>query len=110
MKIGINCLNISPGYSGGSNAYALGLIEGFLSLSTPYSFQLYVTHENHHLFKKYETLDHVQIYPIQISLPFHKKIFRFFFLFLGLCLHIHIYKYISDLLFKNALRDNSKTL
>lgn len=53
MRIGINCLNISPDYVGGVNSYTLGLIEGWTKIQSDHDFVIFATAENRHLFERF---------------------------------------------------------
>jgi glycosyltransferase involved in cell wall biosynthesis len=51
MRIGINCLNLSPSFVGGLNTFAQGLLNGFASVAQQHHFRLYATTRNQRLFQ-----------------------------------------------------------
>src|ERR1700730_16802473 len=51
MRIGINCLNLSPSFVGGLNTFAQGLLNGFASVAHQHHFRLYATTRNQRLFQ-----------------------------------------------------------
>ena len=51
MRIGINCLSLSPSFVGGLNTFAQGLLSGFASVAEQHRFRLYATTVNQQLFQ-----------------------------------------------------------
>lgn len=55
MRIGINCLNLDPGYVGGVNTYALGLLSGFAEAhAQDFSFEIFASSHNRSFFARFE--------------------------------------------------------
>ncbi|HEY2380153.1 MAG TPA: glycosyltransferase family 1 protein [Terriglobia bacterium] len=53
MRIGINCLDVDPGYSGGINTYTFGLLSGFAAIGAEHQFQIYAVPTNLSLFDRF---------------------------------------------------------
>jgi glycosyltransferase involved in cell wall biosynthesis len=51
MRIGINCLSLSPSFVGGLNTFAQGLLNGFAGVAQQHHFRLYATTGNQQLFQ-----------------------------------------------------------
>jgi glycosyltransferase involved in cell wall biosynthesis len=51
--VGINCLDVNPGFVGGVTTYTLGLLEGFANAGNGCRFCVFVTQENEHLFSNF---------------------------------------------------------
>lgn len=51
MRIGINCLSLSPSFVGGLNTFAQGLLSGFAGVAQQHHFRLYATTVNQQLFQ-----------------------------------------------------------
>src|ERR1700733_13946130 len=51
MRIGINCLSLSPSFVGGLNTFTQGLVNGFASVAQEHHFRLYATTRNQQLFQ-----------------------------------------------------------
>jgi glycosyltransferase involved in cell wall biosynthesis len=51
MRIGINCLSLSPSFVGGLNTFSQGLLGGFASVAQQHHFRLYATSVNQQLFQ-----------------------------------------------------------
>lgn len=64
MNIGVNCVRIDPGYSGGLNTYVLGLLGGFAQAGNGHRFQLYVTAANHPLFAQFSAKRNFDVFSI----------------------------------------------
>lgn len=56
MRVGINCLRIYPGYSGGVNSFTFGLLDGFMRVGGQHEFTIFVTHWNREIFERYATV------------------------------------------------------
>jgi glycosyltransferase involved in cell wall biosynthesis len=101
MRIGINCLNVSPNYFGGSNSYTFGLINGFFSKKESSPFQLYVTPENKHLFNDYKNNPNVKIIILNFKLSFIKKLIQFISLLLSYFFYAPLYQKSTDYFYKH---------
>lgn len=53
MRIGINCLRISPFYKGGVNSFTFGLLDGFAQCRRRHKFVIFANENNQHLFEPY---------------------------------------------------------
>jgi glycosyltransferase involved in cell wall biosynthesis len=51
MRIGVNCLSLSPSFVGGLNTFTQGLVNGFASVAQQHHFRLYATTRNQQLFQ-----------------------------------------------------------
>jgi glycosyltransferase involved in cell wall biosynthesis len=98
MRIGINCLQIDPGYAGGVNTYTLGLLEGFAAAGNGCQFRLYVTQANQHLFEKFRRPANFQTTVIDDVLLRRNRQFCLAALLSG---SKRVYKLTSDFAFEN---------
>lgn len=100
MRIGINCIKISPTYKGGINTYTFGLIDGFLKIDKSNNYYIFAGDKNIRLFDKYKCFDNIEIIQVESNniRTLLKKIFRRLVLFLGIPA---LYRFVNDLLFKN---------
>src|SRR5262245_24306538 len=53
MRIGINCLRISPTYRGGVNSFTFGLLDGFAEVGAEHDFVVFATPHNRSIFERY---------------------------------------------------------
>src|ERR1700730_17758388 len=53
MRIGINCLSLSPSFVGGLNTFAQGVLSGFAGVAQQHHFRLYATTANQALFRSF---------------------------------------------------------
>jgi glycosyltransferase involved in cell wall biosynthesis len=53
MKIGINCLRISPDYKGGINTFTFGLLDGFAASGNDHEFVIFAGPHNLEMFSDY---------------------------------------------------------
>jgi len=95
MKIGIDCLDIKPNYSGGINTYLFGLLDGFKkSRVKDIEFIVFCNKKNKHIFKNYNDFKIIEISSFNIF-------FRYFLLMPALILNsIFFWKFINDYYFK----------
>lgn len=56
MRIGVNCLNIQPGFVGGVNTFTTGMLRGFAKQGKGHAFHLFVTSRNEYLFREFSNL------------------------------------------------------
>jgi glycosyltransferase involved in cell wall biosynthesis len=61
MRIGINCLSLSPSFVGGLNTFTQGLLSGFASVAQQHHFRLYATTLNQQLFQSFRGKNNFEI-------------------------------------------------
>jgi glycosyltransferase involved in cell wall biosynthesis len=54
MRIGINCIRLSPAYKGGVNSFTFGLLDAFAAGGRGHDFVIFSTARNRILFRRYE--------------------------------------------------------
>jgi glycosyltransferase involved in cell wall biosynthesis len=69
MRVGINCLCIDPGYSGGINSFTFGLLDGFMRVGEAHEFAIFAAPGNRGLFEEYVAAPNVRI--VEIDEPDH---------------------------------------
>jgi glycosyltransferase involved in cell wall biosynthesis len=67
MRVGINCLRISPAYKGGTNSFTIGLLDSFGRVGAPHEFKLFVNLWNREMFERYEVFPHFEVIEIDES-------------------------------------------
>jgi glycosyltransferase involved in cell wall biosynthesis len=65
MRIGINCFNINPSYTGGINSYTLGLLNGFAQGATEHEFIIFVKTKNESLFSAFRSVPHFEFVALE---------------------------------------------
>lgn len=95
MKIGIDCLDIKPNYSGGINTYLFGLLDGFKNKKVKnIEFIIFCTKNNKHIFESYKDFKIIEISSFNI-------VFRYCLLIPALILNsIFLWKFTNDIYFK----------
>jgi glycosyltransferase involved in cell wall biosynthesis len=64
IRIGVNCLNVQPGFVGGVNTFTCGLLRGLAARTNGHEFRLFVTSRNQYLF---ETFSGLRGFPFVVS-------------------------------------------
>lgn len=64
MRIGVNCLQVDPGYVGGVNTYVFGLLDGFAAKPGAHTFQIYVSPRNAALFERFLKVPHFHVFRV----------------------------------------------
>ncbi|MFL5958794.1 MAG: glycosyltransferase family 4 protein [Gaiellaceae bacterium] len=81
MRVGINCLRIYPSYSGGTNSFTLGLLDGFARAGAGHEFKIFVTPWNREMFTKFAGVPNFELVEIDES---ERRLLRRFHRFLPL--------------------------
>lgn len=61
MRVGVNCLRLSPAYKGGVNSFTFGLLDGFTRVGDGHEFKIFATPWNKEMFEKYEPLSNFRV-------------------------------------------------
>jgi glycosyltransferase involved in cell wall biosynthesis len=102
MRVGVNCLQIDPSYTGGVNTFTFGLLDGFAKQGNGDCFQLYVHAGNQHLFEQYRSQPGWKVAVVNDSLlPMKRRLSRVTLLATDRA----FYKRASDLLFGKIQRE-----
>lgn len=67
MRLGINCLRISPDYKGGVNSFTFGLLDGFKRIGEQHTFTIFVTPWNRELFESYQDVENFTVLEVDES-------------------------------------------
>ena len=61
MRVGVNCIRISPSYRGGVHSFTFGLLDAFAKNRSADSFVIFATRRNVHMFRQYERAKNFRI-------------------------------------------------
>lgn len=61
MRVGVNCIRISPSYRGGVHSFTFGLLDAFAKSRSADSFVIFATKRNVHMFRQYERTENFHI-------------------------------------------------
>jgi glycosyltransferase involved in cell wall biosynthesis len=61
MRVGVNCIRISPSYRGGVHSFTFGLLDAFVKSRSTDGFVIFATKRNVHMFRRYERAENFRI-------------------------------------------------
>jgi glycosyltransferase involved in cell wall biosynthesis len=101
MRIGINCLSLSPSFVGGLNTFVQGLLTGFAGVAQQHHFRLYATTGNQQLFESLREKKNFEIVALEERTIATKKNLCRASLVLA---NDNLFKSMSDRLFRDVRR------
>jgi glycosyltransferase involved in cell wall biosynthesis len=95
MRLGIDCIDVLPDYSGGVNTYIFGLIHGFQHLKpNDINFVIFCTSKNKHLFEIFIDEESFQLIIIEnLKTTFRKLLLAIAFIFNS----VSLWRFLSNL-------------
>jgi glycosyltransferase involved in cell wall biosynthesis len=101
MRIGINCLSLSPSFVGGLNTFVQGLLTGFAGVAQQHHFRLYATTGNQQLFESLREKKNFEIVALdERTIATKKNLCRACLVFAS----DNLFKSMSDRLFRDVRR------